>query len=227
MQSRSTLWIFLPLLLALAAFSLSPALDIGASALFYSHAKGGFWLAQNPILLFIHNACTLGTRIMAVLLALWALIALIRRKPVAAKAALFLLVALAVGPGLVANTLLKDQWGRARPNQIREFGGHARYTPPVLPTDQCDTNCSFIAGDPSLGFALHAPFYLVAAPRRRRVFWSGFWGGGLLLGFDRLAMGGHFASDILWAGLIMLATTALVHACVYGPRATRSAWLDI
>ena len=34
---------------------------------------------------------------------------------------LFLAVCLGVGPGLVANLLLKDQWGRARPKHIAEF----------------------------------------------------------------------------------------------------------
>src|SRR5262249_18536369 len=36
---------------------------------------------------------------------------------------LFLAICLAAGPGLVANAVLKDHWGRARPKQVAEFGG--------------------------------------------------------------------------------------------------------
>jgi lipid A 4'-phosphatase len=36
---------------------------------------------------------------------------------------LYLAACLAAGPGLIANLVLKDNWGRARPSQITEFGG--------------------------------------------------------------------------------------------------------
>lgn len=229
-MKRTSLWLFLPLLAALVAFSAWPALDLAASGLFYNSAKGGFWLAHARLPLLIHDLCNIGTRVLVALLAIAALVAWRRKRPVLGlniQAALFLLTVLIVGPGLITNSVLKDNWGRARPHQVQQFGGKAHFSPALRMTDQCDDNCSFIAGDPSLGFALHAPFYLVAPARRRRVFWGGFAGGGLLFGIDRLIMGGHFASDILWAGLVMLATTALVHICFYGRRATCAAWRDL
>src|SRR5262245_12500723 len=53
---------------------------------------------------------------------------------------LFLGVCLAMGPGVIANVVLKDQWGRARPKQIVEFGGSHTFTPPLVRSNQCRRN---------------------------------------------------------------------------------------
>ena len=52
-----------------------------------------------------------------------------RRMLIGGRAALFLVLTLALGPGIVANTLLKDHWGRARPIDVVEFAGTDRFTP--------------------------------------------------------------------------------------------------
>ena len=33
-----------------------------------------------------------------------------------------------IGSGLIANWYFKDQWGRARPIQVKEFGGEKEFT---------------------------------------------------------------------------------------------------
>ena len=72
---------------------------------------------------------------------------------------LYVLICLGIGPGLVANTLLKDQWGRARPREVAEFGGQRACTPALVPTNQCARNCSFVSGEASSAFV---PFYAAA-----------------------------------------------------------------
>ena len=47
---------------------------------------------------------------------------------------LFLAICLSMGPGILANVVLKDHWGRARPKQVVEFGGAKTFTPPLIPT---------------------------------------------------------------------------------------------
>ena len=47
---------------------------------------------------------------------------------IGAEAVLFLIGTLAVGPGLLANTLLKDHWARARRIDVT-IGGTSRFTP--------------------------------------------------------------------------------------------------
>ena len=54
------------------------------------------------------------------------------------------LAALLLGPGWVVNEALKNHWGRARPEQVSDFGGAQRFTPALQPADQCVKNCSFV-----------------------------------------------------------------------------------
>ncbi len=55
---------------------------------------------------------------------------------------------------LVVNLLLKNMWGRTRPGDILEFGGSGVFTPWYRFGDSCVSNCSFVSGDASVGFAL-------------------------------------------------------------------------
>ena len=45
------------------------------------------------------------------------------------------------GSGIIANFVFKENWGRARPVHIEEFGGDKIFTPAFLKTDQCKRNC--------------------------------------------------------------------------------------
>jgi hypothetical protein len=69
---------------------------------------------------------------------------------------LFVTLTIAIGPGLVANVVLKDNWGRARPHQIVEFGGTKRFSSAWALSDQCSKNCSFVSGDASFAVSLVA-----------------------------------------------------------------------
>ncbi len=119
------------------------------------------------------------------------------------RIASFLALSLIIGPGLLVNTLFKDNWGRARPHQILEFGGSAHFTPAAVLADQCTRNCSFPSGHGALAFWLMAVALVV--PARWRVLAMtiaviiGF-----LVGAMRIAQGGHFLSDVVAAALIVV-----------------------
>jgi lipid A 4'-phosphatase len=122
----------------------------------------------------------------------------------------FLAICIAVGPGLVANVIFKDHWGRARPKQIIEFGGAKSFTPPLIPTNQCTNNCSFVSGEAA---SIFMPFYAAALMLPQ---WAGLTliSGtvlGLAAGFVRVTQGAHFLSDVIFAGVFMALTAALVH----------------
>ena len=55
---------------------------------------------------------------------------------------------------LVVNILLKNMWGRARPNDVSYFNGFQDFTPWYKISDACSLNCSFVSGDSSVGFFL-------------------------------------------------------------------------
>lgn len=129
---------------------------------------------------------------------------------------LFLGVCLGVGPGLVANVMLKDQWGRARPKHVVEFGGSKSFTPPILMSKECRRNCSFVSGEAS---AIYIPFYAAAAlmPQSAVVLVATGTVAGLAAGAVRMAQGGHFLSDVIFAGVAMALTVLLVRWFMFGP----------
>ena len=117
------------------------------------------------------------------------------------KQALFILLMVALGPGLLVNTLLKDHLGRARPIDVHEFGGDFRFTQFWQPGTS-SLNKSFPSGHASIAFYLVAPWFIL---RRRRPAQAACWlagglGYGSLIGAGRILQGGHFLTDVLWAG---------------------------
>lgn len=120
----------------------------------------------------------------------------------------FIVLAGALGPGLVVNSGFKENWQRSRPYQVQPFGGTQQFTRAAVMTDQCDNNCSFVSGHVACGFFLVS---LMLVSRKRHVLWgtSGV-AAGLTIGFARMADGAHWLSDVLWAGPITLMTSWLV-----------------
>ncbi len=120
---------------------------------------------------------------------------------------LFLLLVLGIGPGLIVNSLLKDQWGRPRPRNIIEFEGKYAYEP-LLTMDATSTGNSFPSGHASMGFYLFVPWFFLRS--RRRLFAYALLafgiGAGALIGYIRMIQGGHFASDVVIAGLVVYLT---------------------
>ena len=108
----------------------------------------------------------------------------------------FLAAALALGPGLVVDVVLKECWGRARPSEVAEFGGKARFTPAFLLSDQGGR--SFVSGHASAGFFVAAFGFLGGAAARRRWTLIGLVFGSIV-GFGRITQGGHFLSDVVFA----------------------------
>ena len=121
------------------------------------------------------------------------------------RACLFLALLLVIGPGLIINSGLKSMWGRPRPSECQQFGGDRNFTPVGVATHQLKPNSSFPSGHASMAFYWMAPGFIFA--HRRRCLSLGFFAGGtaygLAMGAIRIAQGGHFLSDVIWAGAIV------------------------
>ncbi len=124
---------------------------------------------------------------------------------------LFLLLSVALGPGLLVNAVFKDHWGRPRPRDIVEFGGPLHYR--VAPLPGGEGGSSFPCGHCSVGFLYAAGWWVW---RRRRPAWA--WGSlavglaaGFALGLGRMAAGGHFLSDVIWSALLALGVAHAVY----------------
>lgn len=192
---------------------LLPGIDLWASALFYRPGTG-FFLRNWPAFQAVHEGLPDIVAAFALAVAAAFLVTVTLCRSVLGldrRAALFLLASLALGPGLVVNTVFKDHWGRARPAQIVEFGGTEKFTPAFVPSNQCDRNCSFPAGDPSIGFYLVSVAFLVPDPWWRRRSIAAALALGTGLGFVRMAQGGHFLSDVVAAGFLVYGTSWLLY----------------
>jgi lipid A 4'-phosphatase len=143
-----------------------------------------------------------------------------RRMLVSGSTALFLMLTLAIGPGLITNLVLKDHWGRARPIDVQVFGGTDRFTAWWDPGGPCPNNCSFVAGEPSGAFWTLAAA-AVAPPQWRVLAYGAAVVFGVTLGVLRMAAGGHFFTDVVFAGVIMYLVVWVMHGLIFRWRATR------
>jgi lipid A 4'-phosphatase len=198
---------------------LLPRLDLWLAGLCYRPGAGFFLGDAWPVRL-LYYAVPWMIRILtaALLLALAASVAhpaaRRRRGPVA-----FALLSLALGPGLLANTLFKDHWGRPRPEQIAQFGGPLQFVPAPLPSRQCARNCSFVSGHAAAGFWLMGGAWIW--PRRRRAWLAGGIAIGAVVGLARMLQGGHFLSDVLGALAVVWSCNALLYRWM-----SAKGWLD-
>jgi lipid A 4'-phosphatase len=204
------------LVLAAAVFLLFPGIDLWASGLFY-RAGDGFFLARwGPVRAIYAGVPYLTDAVVVGVIALY-LLSLLRGRAIwriDGRIAAFLLLALALGPGLLVNTVLKDHWGRARPSQVTAFGGTQAFTPAPLPAAECARNCSFPAGHPAMGFYLVSFAFLVRDRRRRRAATGAAIAAGAIVGLARLAQGGHFLSDVVFSGLLVYGVSWLLHRAI-------------
>lgn len=145
---------------------------------------------------------------------------------------LFLGLMLLIGPGLLVNSAVKAAWGRPRPHQCKEFGGEFSFRPVGDWEPQSFANSSswstapplvelflmgpilqsFPSGHASIAFYMMAPAFLIDPKRRqqrRRWLFAGV-AYGVAMGITRVMQGGHFVTDVLWAGIIVYETGAIL-----------------
>lgn len=222
--------IFLTLSALIAAlFFFFPAIDLWIAGKFY-HDDSGFIISNSSsdrtlpflpwIAKFFVTACWLLLAVNVVRSHFFG-----KKLPIVAsnRVVIFLLFTLGIGPGLVVNTILKDNCGRARPFQIREFGGDRRFAPAFIISDQCKTNCSFVSGDASLGYFGLAFFFV--ARRRRILIASAAVLAGTLIGLVRMAQGAHFLSDVIFAGVFTFLVGWLLYFLMLRQRQIRQGFV--
>jgi lipid A 4'-phosphatase len=132
----------------------------------------------------------------------------------------FFIVSGALGPGLLVNVGFKEQWQRARPYEVVNFGGTQQFTRAGLMTDQCNNNCSFVSGHVACGFFFAS--LMLVQPRRRRAWALAGCTAGSLIAFARMADMAHWLSDALWAAPITWACSWLVWRGLQWAYRTRS-----
>ncbi len=198
-------------------FGLYPELDLKLAALFFDPESRRFtsyfyqWLGP------LREAAMwlVGAIVAPAVVALAVKVALPRRPLLmSGRAIVFLLATLALGPGLVVNMGLKENWGRSRPIDVPQLAGEERFTAWWDPRGACPKNCSFVSGDASGAFWTLAPAAL-APPAWRAAAYAGAVAFGASVGLLRMAFGGHFFSDVVFAGVFVFLVVWLVYGLIY------------
>ena len=219
---RHLYWL-LPLL-ALALFApFSTAIDLKASAYFFH----GDEFTNNRFTEFMYHWGNLpGQLLGGSAVILWVVTCFTPRWNRWRKASAALALAFIIGPGLLINGAFKEVWGRPRPREIVQFGGAHHFKPFYRPdfSEHGYGNKSFPSGHVSMGFFF---FTLALVGRRENIPALTYIGifiafeMGLLLALTRIAQGGHYFSDCLFAAILMWWMALACCRFVYGPYPTR------
>lgn len=119
------------------------------------------------------------------------------------------------GPIAIVNGIFKEYSGRPRPYETNLFGGELHFVPVADFTGACSSNCSFVSGEAAAAGWLMG-VALLLAPRRPRLC-RGLIAASLITPIFRLAMGGHYLSDVLlgWlSGAVSLPLMILAYASI-------------
>jgi membrane-associated PAP2 superfamily phosphatase len=198
-------------------FGFYPELDLKLAALFFDPEAKRFTNYFYPWLGPIREAAMWIVAAFAAPAVFALVFKLIKpRRPllVSGRAIVFLLTTLALGPGLVVNMGLKEHWGRSRPIDVPQLAGPERFTPWWDPSGICPKNCSFVSGDTSGAYWLLAPAAL-APPQWRAAAYAGAVAFGAGVGLLRMAFGGHFFTDTVFAGIFVFLIIWIVHGLIY------------
>ena len=202
-------------------FAVAPVVDLDVAALFYAGA--GRFVGATPLgravrLLFeVAPFAILGAATMLFVLRR----AGRRVRAPTGRGLAVLALSFALGPGLLVNVALKDHWHRPRPVQVDVFGGQDAFRPFERRDGACRANCSFVSGEEASSFWSVAPA-LMAPPALRATALAAALLYAAAAGALRMAFGGHFLSDTLFAALFTWLVIAAVWRAILGRRGCAS-----
>lgn len=224
-------WLLSSIALGLALgilFAAYPLWDLQVAEWFFDHRAAKFPLSIN----YEWNIVRRFANWVPFLLMLPAILALLRKlvfpsRPmaVAPSVVLFLIGSFVIGPGLTSNLLLKENWGRPRPNSVQQFAGTATFQPWWRPSGACTRNCSFVSGEASQAFWAVAPASL-APPQWRPAALGAAVIFGASVGTLRVVFGRHFMSDIVFSGVLTIVIVMLLYRLLIDPVRRNDARLE-
>jgi lipid A 4'-phosphatase len=203
-------------------FAVDPQLDIAIATWFYDPVTHKF-VGKAEWVDHVRDAATALIALLvapAIVAILGKLVMPKRPMLIPGRAALFLSVSLALGPFFLANVALKNHWARMRPIDVVQFGGADRFTAWWDPRGPCPDNCSFVGGEAASAFWTLAPAALTP-PQWRPLAYGAALAFGSGIGVLRIAGGGHFFTDIVFAGVLMFVVVWALYRAIYRWRRTR------
>ncbi|MFT7003549.1 MAG: lipid A 4'-phosphatase [Sulfurimonas sp.] len=193
-------------------FIFFPKIDLSIASIFYDGKEfplNGTWIEE----LFYHSV-----RPLIIIFALSSIgiffYNFIKKKDVLninTKVIIYIVLVLSIAPALIVNTTLKENWGRARPAQIIDFGGQKEFTPAFIPSNQ--GGYSFSSGHSAAAFSFLG--FALLAKRRQKLFIALALTYGIFVSLARMAAGGHFLSDVVTSFFIVYITTHILYKLIF------------
>jgi len=205
------------------AFAADPLLDLKIAGYFQQPDIKDLFHRLNPYFATVRNYAT-AISAFFVFFPLFAILAKLiwPQSPmlIPARAAILTVATFALGPGLLANGILKSHWHRPRPEMVTQFGGKLPYVQWWDRRGACGKNCSFISGEAAAAASLLAPAVIVPPPWRYPAIGAVVvYGTGI--SFLRLAFGRHFLTDIIFAGVFTALIVWFLHGIMFRWKWTR------
>jgi membrane-associated PAP2 superfamily phosphatase len=126
----------------------------------------------------------------------------------------FIIVTMILAAGIFSNGIFKSHWSRPRPVATQDFGGAWAFKPWWDPRGDCTRNCSFYSGEAATAFWTFAPAALAPIPVRPLAYLAATTFG-LATGYWRMTFGGHYASDVIFAGIATFFIVWLTYWFIY------------
>ncbi len=209
-------------------FAVYPSIDLEVAGLFFDPQKAKFPVAYTQEWNTVREVANW----IPFLLLAPAVFALLRKivfpaskMLISPSVVIFLIGSFIIGPGLISNFVLKEHWGRPRPNAVHQFAGPADFQPWWRPSNECTRNCSFVSGEASQAFWVVAPASL-APPQVRPVAMGAAVVFGAAVGGMRIVFGRHFISDVIFAGIITIAIVMGLYRLLLDPVRRNDARLE-
>jgi len=200
---NNPLYIWLAFFMCSAFFIFYPKIDITVSSLFY---QDGFYLRGSFFERFFYRSVPIVVSVLTIgSLSLFTYNYFNKKNilGIDKKTIIYIVLVLALAPGLIVNSLFKEEWGRARPMDIVEFGSTKTFTPAFILSDQGGN--SFSSGHGAAAFSVLG--FALLARKRRQLWISLALSYGVAVSFARIIGGGHFFSDNVTSFFIVYITT--------------------
>ena len=212
---KTSLYIVIFTILISLVFVIFNQRDISISARYYTPGAG-FTFNETELAVLLKHVVR-PTFKLATILSLLFILLLAFLMPQAMKNmrrhALFLFTCLALGPALMVEGVLKNVFGRARPQDITEFGGDLIFSPAWVISGECSRNCSFVSGDVS-GVAILMAIPLIVTRFRHALTIPILALTGLTMAYRVLASK-HFLSDAVISACLSIGLGYFIYYLFY------------
>ena len=193
------------LYLAMIVLALRPATDLEVARLFYVAPRR--FVGDTPAGVALRYVAWALPFVLLALMAVAAGLARLGLLPAryapGGRSLAMLVLAMAVGPGLLIHVGLKEVSHRPRPLAVTVFGGPEAFRPWYRFDGACRHNCAFASGEAGVAAWTLAPASLVPPPWRGAAMAAAL-AFAAAAAVWRMALGAHFLSDVVGAMLIVV-----------------------